>query len=276
MNTPIVIDACSLINLLRIDEDDNFLYKHLKSLDVHISETVYNEIKSNIFKNAISETDMKRIKTLLPLFPTVFKLHQDEDIKKDVGIQYFEQIISYTGHSKKYNGELSSSVLALVLSRYEESIVCFLTDDFPAKNEFSQFFSLQQIGLIKDSIDLLLMLHWSKSNFSRKKLESILSDLRAEYNRTQNTFVKEIVALKTNFKKSDAIRKIIEDIEDSFYFSKDVEKYEKSLRSIEGVNNKDVKKCLSVFSNLSKQPKLAQKATLVLQEMKKMDIYKLA
>lgn len=276
MNTPIVIDACSLINLLRIDEDDNFLYKHLKSLDVHISETVYNEIKSNIFKNAISETDMKRIKTLLPLFPTVFKLHQDEDIKKDVGIQYFEQIISYTGHSKKYNGELSSSVLALVLSRYEESIVCFLTDDFPAKNEFSQFFSLQQIGLIKDSIDLLLMLHWSKSNFSRKKLESILSDLRAEYNRTQNTFVKEIVALKTNFKKSDAIRKIIEDIEDSFYFSKDVEKYEKSLRSIEGVNNKDVKKCLSVFSNLSKQPELAQKATLVLQEMKKMDIYKLA
>ena len=184
MNTPIVIDACSLINLLRIDEDDNFLYKHLKSLDVHISETVYNEIKSNIFKNAISETDMKRIKTLLLLFPTVFTLHQDEDIKENVGIQYFEQVISYTGHSKKYNGELSSSVLALVLSRYEESIVCFLTDDFPAKNEFSQFFSLQQIGLIKDSIDLLLMLHWSKSNFSRKKLESILSDLRAEYNRS--------------------------------------------------------------------------------------------
>lgn len=275
MNTPIVIDACSLINLLRIDEDDNFLYKHLKSLDVHISETVYNEIKSNIFKNAISETDAKRIKTLLPLFPTVFKLHQDEDIKKDVGIQYFEQIFSYTGHSKKYNGELSSSVLALVLSRYEESIVCFLTDDFPAKNEFSQFFSIQQIGLIEDSIDLLLMLHWSKSNFSRKKLESILSDLRAEYNRTQNTFVKEIVALKTNFKKSDAIRKIIEDIEDSFYFSKDITKYEKSLRCIEGVNNKDVKKCLSVFSHLSKQPQLAQKATLVLQEMKKMDIYKL-
>jgi len=87
--------------------------------------------------------------------------------------------------------------------------------------------------------------------------------------------VKEIVALKTNFKKSDAIRKIIEDIEDSFYFSKDVAKYEKSLRSIEGVNNKDVKKCLSVFSNLSKQPQLAQKATLVLQELKKMDTYKL-
>lgn len=276
MNTPIVIDACSLINLLRIDEDDNFLYKHLKSLDVHISETVYNEIKSNIFKNAISETDAKRIKALLPLFPTAFKLHQDEDIKKDVGIQYFEQIFSYTGHSKKYNGELISSVLALVLSRYEESIVCFFSDDFPAKNEFSQFFSIQQIGLIEDSIDLLLMLHWSKSNFSRKKLESILSDLRAEYNRTQNTFVKEIVALKTNFKKSDATRKIIEDIEDSFYFSRDIAKYEKSLRSIEGVNNKKVKKCLSAFSNLSKQPKLAQKATLVLQELKKMDIYKLA
>lgn len=276
MNTPVVIDACTFINLLRIDEDDNFLYKLLKSLDVHIPETVYNEIKSNIFKNAISETDAKRIKTLLPLFPAVFKLHQDEDIKKDVGIQYFEQILSYTGHTKRYNGELISSVLALVLSRCEESIVCFFTDDFPAKNEFSQFFSIQQIGLIEDSIDLLLMLHCSKSNFSRKKLESILSDLRAECNRTQNTFVKEIVALKTNFKKSDATRKIIEDIEDSFYFSKDIAKYEKSLKSIEGVNDKEVKKCLSVFSNLSKQPQLAQKATFALQELKKMDIYKLA
>lgn len=275
MNTPIVIDACTLINLLRIDEDDNFLYKHLKSLDVHISETVYNEIKNNIFKNAISKTDEKRIKTLLPLFPAVFKLHQDEDIKKDAGIQYFEQIRSYAGHTKKYNGELISSVLALVLSRYKESRVCFFTDDFPAKNEFCRFFQIQQIGLIEDSIDLLLMLHWSKSNFSIKKLESKLSDLRAEYNRIQNTFVKEIIALKTNFKKSDAIRKIIEDIEDSFYYSKDIAKYEKSLKSIEGVNNKDIKKCLSVFSNLSKQPQLVQKATLVLQELKKLDIYKL-
>ena len=87
--------------------------------------------------------------------------------------------------------------------------------------------------------------------------------------------MKEIIALKTNFKKSDAIRKIIEDIEDSFYYSKDIAKYEKSLKSIEGVNNKDIKKCLSVFSNLSKQPQLVQKATLVLQELKKLDIYKL-
>lgn len=276
MNTPIVIDACTLINLLRIDEDDNFLYKHLKSLDVHISETVYNETKTNIFKNAISEADAKRIKTILPFFPIVFKLHQDEEIKKDIGIEFYEQILSYSGHTKKFNGELISSVLALVLSRREDSKVSFITDDFPAKKEFCQFFAIQQIGLIEDSIDLLLMLHWSKSDFSSKKLENALIDISAEYNRIQNTFVKNIVELKENFKKGNAIRKIIEDIEDSFYYSKDIVKYEKSLNAIEGVNDKAIKKCISTFPNLSKQPELAKKAMHVLQELKRLDIYKLA
>lgn len=275
MKTPIVIDACTLINLLRIDEDDNFLYKHLKSLDVHISETVYNEIKKNVFKNPISETDAKRINILLPLLPGVFNFHQDEEIKRDVGSDFFEQIQSYAGHAKKINGELFSSILALVLSRSEESKVCFYTDDYPAKKEFNQLFAIQQIGLIEDSIDLLLMLHWSKSNFSKKKLETLLSDLNTECNRIQYAFVKKIIGLKTNYKKGDAIRRIIEDIEKSYYYEKNIVEYEKCLKSIEDVKDKKIKNCLSLFPNLSKLPMIAKKSFFVLQELKKTDIYKL-
>lgn len=276
MNTPFVIDACTLINLLRIDEDDNFLYKHLKSLEVHIAETVYNEIRKNVFRNAISETDEKRIDTLLPLLPSGFKLHQDEAIKKDVGKEYFEQISSFTGHTKKFNGELISSVLALVLSRCEESKVCFLTDDFPAKEEFSSFFTIQQIGFIDDSIDLLLMFHWSKSDFTTRKLEKALSDLKAEYNRTQNAFVGKIVKLKANFKQGTAIRKILENITDSFYNKRNINEYKKCLIDIEKVNDKRIKECLSAFPNLSKQPEIVEKIDFTLNKLKELEIYKLA
>ena len=276
MKTPIVIDACTLINLLRIDEDDDFLYKHLQSLEVHLSETVYNEIKKNVFKNPISETDAKRIKRLLPLLPMEFKLHQDEEIKKDVGDVFFKQIQSYTGHTKKFNGEFISSVLALVLSRSEDSKVCFFTDDYPAKEEFSPFFAIQQIGLIEDSIDLLLMLHWSKSDFSKIKLETLLNDLKTECSKNQKAFVEQILELKNNYKKGDAIRRIIEDIEKSFYYKKDLVMFEECLKSIEGVKNKEIKKCLSTFPDLSKQPKIAKRAALVLQKLKEIEIYKLA
>ena len=276
MNTPIVIDACTLINLLRIDEDDNFLYKHLKSLEVHVAETVYNEIKKNIFKNAISETDEKRIDILLPLLPSEFEFHLDEVVKKDVGNEFFEQICSFSGHTKKFNGELISSVLSLVLSRCEESKVCFLTDDFPAKEEFIPFFTIQQIGLIEDSIDLLLMLHWSKSDFTKIKLENALSDLKAEYNRTQSAFVGRIVRLKSNFKKGSASRRIIESIEDSFYNKRDIDEYKKCLKDIERVNDKEIKECLSAFYNLSKQPEIVEKIDVTLNKLKELEIYKLA
>lgn len=276
MNTPIVIDACTLINLLRIDEDDNFLYKHLKSFEVHIAETVYNEIRKNVFRNAISKTDEKRIDTLLPLLPLEFKLHQDEEIKRIVGNEYFEQICSFSGHTKKFNGELISSVLALVLSRFEESKVCFLTDDFPAKEEFSSFFTIQQIGLIEDSIDLLLMLHWSNSDFTKRKLENVLFDLKAEYNRTQSAFVGEIVKLKSNYKQGSSIRKIIENIADSFYNKRNIEEYTKCLKEIEKINDKRIKECLLAFPNLSKQPKLVEKIDFTLNQLKELEIYKLA
>lgn len=272
MKIPIVIDACTIINLLRIDDEDNFLYKHLKSLDVHIAQTVYDEIKKNIFKNIIDKAEEKRINTLLPSLPIEFNLHQDDAIKKDVGDEYFEQIRSFAGHTKKFNGELYSAILALTLSRTEESKVCFFTDDFPAKEEFREFFSIQQIGIIEDSIDLLLMLHWSKKDFSMKKLEIVLKDLKAEYNRIQKSFVEKIKGIKPS--KSSEIKKIIEKIENSF-FNGDMDMYKNNLSCLEGFNDKNIKACLSEYPNLSKQPEIAKKIDLTLKELKELEIYKI-
>ena len=272
METPIVIDACTLINLLRIDEDDDFLYKHLNSLHVHIAQTVYDEIKRNILRNKINEADEKRINKLLPSLSKVFTLHYDNDIKEDVGDEYFEQLCSFAGHTKKNNGELYSAILALTLSRTEESKVCFFTDDFPAKEEFREFFSIQQIGIIEDSIELLLMLHWSEKDFSMQKLKNVLKDLKAEYNRIQKSFVEEIKKIKPY--KNSKIKKIIGNIEYSF-FEGDMDKYKNNLSCLEGLNDKKIKDCLSEYPNMSKQPEIAEKIDLTLKTLKELEIYKL-
>lgn len=275
MNTPIVIDACTLINLLRIDEEDDFLYKYIKSLNVHITETVHNEVKRNILKNAISEVDSKRIQKLLPSIGNDFVLHKDEEIKRDVGTEMFEQIISYTVHKKKINGELMSSVLALILSRQEESKICFLTDDFPAKKELDFFFKVQQIGLIEDSIDLLLMLHWSKTDFSKKRLEQKLHDLKSEYNRVQNTFVKNVVKIKSSLRRGTKERNIIEEIERAYFYSKNMVNFKDLLDEMKNIKSREIKKCLDAFPDLSKQPELVNKAIDILRELDKIEIYKL-
>lgn len=271
MKTPIVIDACTLINLLRIDEDDNFLYKHLcSSLDIHIAETVYNEFKANLFKNTLDDEDKERLSILLSL--PDFNRHGDDDIKKNLGKDWVEKIISYVGHSKKNNGELFSSLLALGLSREKGKKICFYTDDFPAKDEFVGFFSIQQIGSIEDSVDLLLMLYWIEEDFSIQMLKKRLFDLRTEYNKDVANFVKRIKDVKS--KQKLFIRKKMECIENAFY-ARNMEVFGKYVAEIRKVNDKDIKECLSAFPNLPKQPKIAQKVDYVLKELEKIDVFKL-
>jgi len=272
MNTPIVIDACTLINLLRIDEDDNFLYKHLTSLDIHISETAYNEFKANLFKNAIDETDKERLRIIISL--PGFDHHKDDDIKRNLGKNWVEKIVSYVGHTKKANGELFSSLLALSLSRENDVKICFYTDDFPAKNEFRDFFYIQQIGSIEDSVDLLLMLYWMEEDFPMQKLKKNLYDLKSEYNKVVVNFVNKIIALKSKYEQKQLIWKKLDCIVNAFYSNK-MNEFSKYVDDIRKVKDKNIKECLSAFPYLPKQPRIAEKVDYVLKELEEIDIFKL-
>lgn len=48
MKLPIVLDTCTILNLLRIDEDDEFLYKKLIKLNINICQKVFEEANKNI------------------------------------------------------------------------------------------------------------------------------------------------------------------------------------------------------------------------------------
>lgn len=59
MKHPVILDACTIINLLRIDEEDEFLFKSLMSLDLNIASIVYEEVNDNIKKNSLSDEQKK-------------------------------------------------------------------------------------------------------------------------------------------------------------------------------------------------------------------------
>lgn len=65
MKHPVVLDACTIINLLRIDEDE-FLFRLLCSLRLYVADLVNQEIMKNIFHNELSEEQRTYISDVLP------------------------------------------------------------------------------------------------------------------------------------------------------------------------------------------------------------------
>jgi hypothetical protein len=177
MNHPIVLDACTIINLLRIDEDE-CLFKLIDKMSVNIAETVFNEVKINYNKKNLSKEQEKYINQIIPAFTS--KIREDNIIKKDLD-SYFSQMCKFVNHIKKENGELLSSALSLILSRETQCRAFFITDDYYAKQQFAPYFEYQQVGGVYDSVDFLIFLYWNTNNFSINFLKKKLQDLYSEY-----------------------------------------------------------------------------------------------
>lgn len=213
-NITCILDACSVINLIHIDEDD-FLQKKIEKLDIRINELVFKEINLNVYNklnlidkrkspdSSNTKDSIKKIEIQLTYFRSKIKLN--EDLFKELGDDYFKRIGEITGYEKA-NGELHSTALALYLSRIESKKIFFYTDDYPAKNEFSDFFELQQIGQIKDSVDLLILLYWLDEKFTEKQLLEFLSKLFSEYAIEVSFLEKELKSYLENNVDANFIR----------------------------------------------------------------------
>lgn len=196
MILPIVLDTCTILNLLRID-DDEFLYKKLMALNINICKTVFAEIYKNLRIKTFSDNQQKYISAHVPsLGAKIEKCESqfEEDYKNSI-----QKFCNY----KKENGEFYSTLISLYICRKEKCRIYFYTDDYPAKSIFESFFNYQQIGAIGDTVDLLLFLYWINSDFKQKRLESYLRNLLSEFaiplKKFQETIVKNKVGwIKTN------------------------------------------------------------------------------
>jgi len=195
---PVVLDTCTIINLLRIDEDDEFLFKNLKNLNLNISDCVYNEVQKNVNKKPLTKEQKDYITQRLPSFAAHI-ISPDKKFKDD----YLAELKKFCNYTKE-NGELHSTLLSLHICRKEGSRLFFYTDDFPAKRQFAPYFSYQQIGIIGDSVDLLLFLYWSVLDFKEKRLNKYLQNLYSEYATPLKDFSNKITTNKDSWLKSNS------------------------------------------------------------------------
>lgn len=172
-----LLDACSIINLLHIDEDE-FLLKKLSGFQFKVCKEVFEESRKNVFKKferirPYPSDKHKIIEKKLSYFRE--RIYNDESY-----LDLLDDISNLTNYNKK-NGELYSITLSFFLNIFEQRRILFITDDSPAKDHFAPFLHHHKIGYIEDSVDLLVFLYRHSEEFTSNDLRKFLSALYVEY-----------------------------------------------------------------------------------------------
>ncbi len=168
-----IFDACTIINILHIDEDD-FLNRKLDKFDFSLTKCVSDEVHKHVY-DKFARTSMpnraeeKRIEIKINYFR--LKIFYPENY-----LEYADSIEEKTAY-KKRNCEFYSVVLSSFMKEYERKTVVFYTDDYPAKLYFTPFFNEKEIGRIDDLVDLLDFLHDNSDDFTFTDKKKYLSSL---------------------------------------------------------------------------------------------------
>lgn len=198
----LVLDACSIINLLYIDFDHEIIFKNLNDyFEFYISEKVINEIRNNALVRADFLRSKKSITTreyqdlteyinitLGELYSNVFT---DRTLKDLYSESVYDDIHDIIG-GRENKGEWYSIALSLFISRYKMSRLAFITDDLPAKDQYYSVIRNQNIGLIEDTSDFFTLMYWLCPNIDQQKFHQILQDLYAQYASGARSLGKEI------------------------------------------------------------------------------------
>jgi len=170
-NIVCVIDACSFINILCIDDNDMLYKSMLRNVRIRVCETVIREINVNFIHKENLNADRSAVDEKLGELRG--KCVYDSQIESACGDDFFENVKTNTNYIKP-NGEFYSNALSLYLSHKENIRLTFLTDDSPAKDEFAPFFSRHQIGSIISTADFLLLLDVQVFSYLYSLLSSFL------------------------------------------------------------------------------------------------------
>ena len=270
MNNPVVLDACTIVNLARIDEDC-FLEDQMRALKTNAVSTVLDEVKAHYEP---SDKASKRQLHVPPYWGGLTK-HDDTAIAGET-----DKVRAFSDYTKKSNGELYSTALSLVLSRCESEKVLFYTDDFPAKDDFLLFFDFQQIGYIGDSVDLLIFLYWKSPSgtFSGDELKKYLTALRGEYAKMQNKlqaalngYARKLTGSKKELRRKFAIEGLANDLKGGKELNTVVNK---CIKQFENDRSEDGKKIMDIINGVKSSPKIVEKIDGTVRNINQYGIYK--
>ena len=271
---PFILDACTLINIFRIDEDE-ILYSHFQSYNIKIAETVLNEVKKNIYKNGWSKEIHDRIDKYLP--DLALYVEHNNDIISNFKEQDCDEIKKFTHHSKS-DGEFYSLLLSLYLSRYEMTHVNLYTDDKPATDQFSEYFMFQQLGLLGDSVDLILYMFCHSDKFSEINLKRFLEKLRSEYNIRARVFVQHIEEYRSkidNTKPNKNIIAILDRVIYNYHNGEYVKMYD-AIDELERSSKKEIRQIIRKYRPNSSSSYIINKTNRILSIMARYKIFKIA
>lgn len=271
---PFILDACTLINIFRIDEDE-ILYSHLQSYNIKIAEIVLDEVKKNIYKNGWSKEIHDRIDKYLPNL--ILYMERNEDILCNINNTNRDEIKDFTHHNK-LDGEFYSLLLSLYLSRYEMTQVNLYTDDKPATDQFSEYFMFQQLGLLGDSIDLILYMFCHSDKFSEINLKRFLESLKSEYNIRERIFVQQIEEYRTKIDNAKSNKNVVI-ILDRVLYNYHNGNYAKMYDAIEELgrsSKKEIRQIIRKYRPDSSSLYIIDKINRILSIMTKYKIFKIA
>lgn len=271
MNSVVVLDACTIVNLARID-DGNFLEDKVRALKPYAVEKVIGEVKDRYIPPSSTST---RKLHLVPYWGglTLFEDKYVEDMA--------DAVRAFLNYQKKPNGELYSVALSLFMSRVAGEKVLFYTDDYPAKKEFTSYFDFQQTGYIGDSVDLLVFLFWLSphGSFSNNELEKYLTALRGEYVSKVIIIQKKIAQYASALASSNKalVRRRFEmeglaaELVSSKPLNDTINKCKKYFDGDKTAQGKDINKMLDDFGD---SPAIVEKVDAMLQGINEYGIYK--
>lgn len=284
MSHPVIIDACTIINLLRIDdENEEFLYNHIIGLNLHIAKKVHEEVKMNFNKNPLPENQQEYIdRCIVKLYNDLIpqkKIYTNEDIIKNITRKLFDELKKYGDKTyQKENGELYSTALGLIVSRSEDDKIWFYTDDKPATEYFMPYFCYQQIGTIMDTVDLLIYLYWTSSDFDKKRLEKYLQDLYSDINQPLKNMINEVERIKNNFSNNHinkGLQRNVSDLIDGYY-ELDIQKMANAIGAIKSsYTSSNVATVISKYGNLLINGPLILRINKTKKDLNKYEVFKL-
>lgn len=270
MNNPVVLDACTIVNLARIDEG-SFLEDKVRALKPYAIEKVIGEVKDRYVPP--SSTSRQKLH-IAPYWGGLTKL-EDKTVD-DIA----NAVRTFLNYQKKPNGELYSTALSLFLSRVKGEKVFFYTDDYPAKREFTHFFDFQQSGYIGDTIDLLVFIFWLSPHgqFSKDELEKYLTALRGEYvskvKELQNKITLYASTLNTTkkaLKKKFDLEGLAAELAGGQPLNVTISRCKKFFDGDKSAHGRDINKMLDDFRD---SPVIVEKIGATLQGVNKYGIYK--
>lgn len=176
------LDTCTILNLLQINYDDEYIKYLTKSFEeIKLTPIVFEELGTNKFVNVIDDSHKEILDNIIY---NQIQCYVDASDCSDALV--FTQ--KRNAHCFKKNGESHTVSHSLMHSRFGDDFghnllkTHFITDDMPAKEDFNGYYRTNIIGQFLDSIDLMTFF-WLRKIITKNDVIKYCQSLKQLYSK---------------------------------------------------------------------------------------------